>query len=161
MSNENDFSANADEEGESPELYTVMARYIVWPEGVSLPTAAKVEVPGWLDGRSHLSVGRSDWYWCTMEALAAKFGEEPVSIWAVPEGATLGLHLIIAQSETGNLNLLVWAYDADEAVLFWSDYYELDNFDRPERIFLIPTDAPDSPQALAWHDDVQEEHSNY
>ena len=159
MTDKNDFD-DIDCEG-SPETYTVLARNIIWPSGVNLPTVARVEVPGWLDGRSQISTGRSDWRWATIEALQIRFGRRPDSINIPPVGSSLGLHLICDGCGGDNRDLLVWATDADEAVALWTLDFELSESDRPDRIFLVPTNTKPSPGALRWHKDVEEKHPTF
>ena len=144
------------EEDTSPEHQTVLARDIVWPEGLNLPTVARVQVPGWLDGRSRVSVGRADWKFATLEALETKFGHKPVSFGVRHLDSYVDLFFIAARAGADSLDLFAWARNEQEAIAFWTDYYELADGERPERVFLVPTRNSPSAGPLRWHEDIHE-----
>lgn len=59
-----------------------------------------------------------------------------------------------------NIDLFVLASNADEAVRFWWDYYEMkeDNVVLPDQIFVLPDLADREPGPLFWHTEIKPDH---
>lgn len=63
------------------------------------------------------------------------------------------LFLVSHESDDGDsLDLFVWAPFSSLAVVFWREYYELEDDEQPAAVFNIPTQAPDEPRAINWND---------
>jgi hypothetical protein len=67
------------------------------------------------------------------------------------------LFIACAEGYNGdNGDLFVWANTKLEAVKLWRKHYELDQGDKPDRVFEVPLghQQPD-PHVLSWHKDIK------